>query len=51
VIPGGDSKTRYVFQVVEWNAAARRWVVSHAAHGDEQLCHLFLETTRTTRPS
>ena len=37
VIPGGDSKTRYVFQVVEWNAAARRWVVSHAAHGDEQL--------------
>ncbi len=43
MIPGGDSKTRYVFQVVEWNAAARRWVVSHAAHGDEQLCHLFLE--------
>ena len=43
MIPGGDSKTRYVFQVVEWNAAARRWVVSHAAHGDEQLCHLFVE--------
>ena len=43
VIPGGDAKTRYVFQVVEWNAAARRWVVSHAAHGDEQLCHLFIE--------
>jgi len=43
VIPGGDAKTRYVFQVVEWNAAARRWVVSHAAHGDEQLCHLLVE--------
>ena len=43
MIPGGDAKTRYVFQVVEWNAAARRWVVSHAAHGDEQLCHLIVE--------
>ena len=43
MIPGGDSKTRYVFQVVEWDAAARRWVVSHAAHGDEQLCHLIVE--------
>lgn len=43
MIPGGDAKTRYVFQVVEWNAAARRWVVSHAAHGDEQLCHLLVE--------
>jgi len=40
VIPGGDSKTRYVFQVVEWNTTAKCWIVSHAAHGDEQLCHL-----------
>tara|TARA_B100000405_G_scaffold45985_1_gene30222 strand:- start:132 stop:3215 length:3084 start_codon:yes stop_codon:yes gene_type:complete len=40
---GADSSAGYVFQVVEWNARDEVWVVSHAAHGDEQLCHLKLD--------
>ena len=42
---GADSSARYVFQVVEWNKKTRTWIVSHAAHGDEQLCHLKLDDT------
>ena len=40
---GADSSAGYVFQVVEWNARDEVWVISHAAHGDEQLCHLKLD--------
>ena len=42
---GADSSARYVFQVVEWNKKTSTWIVSHAAHGDEQLCHLKLDDT------
>ena len=31
--------------MVEWNKKTRTWIVSHAAHGDEQLCHLKLDDT------
>ena len=37
-----------MFQVVEWNASQNCWIVSHAAHGDEQLCHLRLEDVEDT---
>ena len=37
------TKSKYIFQVIEWNHTAGCWIVSHAAHGDEQLCHLKIE--------
>ena len=47
---GGDESVRYIFQVVEWNARDGCWIVSHAAHGDEQLCHLRLRPEETRAP-
>eukprot|EP00227_Mantoniella_beaufortii_P010266 CAMPEP_0197590420 /NCGR_PEP_ID=MMETSP1326-20131121/11023_1 /TAXON_ID=1155430 /ORGANISM="Genus nov. species nov., Strain RCC2288" /LENGTH=134 /DNA_ID=CAMNT_0043155449 /DNA_START=70 /DNA_END=470 /DNA_ORIENTATION=+ len=44
-IPGGAmaNRAKYIFQVIEWSHTAGCWIVSHAAHGDEQLCHLKIE--------
>ena len=47
---GGNESVRYIFQVVEWNARDGCWIVSHAAHGDEQLCHLRLRSDETRAP-
>ena len=47
-IPGNiggvpNTSAKYIFQVIEWNSKVGAWIVSHAAHGDEQLCHLKIE--------
>ena len=40
---GSADNTRYSFQVMMWSPQYACWIVSHAAHGDEQLCHLKIE--------
>ncbi|CEF99452.1 Zinc finger, RING/FYVE/PHD-type [Ostreococcus tauri] len=39
---GGDDESPYAFQVLWYDAVAGRYLISHTAQGDEQLCHLTM---------
>ena len=43
-----DGQTSYALQVMWFDAAAGTFLISHTAHGDEQLCHLTLEDDGST---
>ena len=43
-----DGQTPYALQVMWFDAAAGTFLISHTAHGDEQLCHLTLDDDGST---